>query len=142
MKKLTKKLHFPTFFTNFDQKRVCLPFKKIEFLCNHFINLNESKFMLSKLNSISLIRKFGPIYWSNREAINLQREVRLFSGRRKHFLCSLWLKFIWQGFLNKNVHYLCYLHTLFLPFWNSIRAPEVRYRQQMYSKLLNLAVAL
>ncbi len=36
-------------------------FLKVKFLCNYFINLNESKVMLSELNSISLIKRFCPI---------------------------------------------------------------------------------
>ena len=50
------KLNLPTF----RSKNVSLHLKN-EFLCNYFIHFNESKFMSTELNRISLIRKFCPI---------------------------------------------------------------------------------
>jgi hypothetical protein len=59
--KVNKKISFAHFLQILIKKKVCLHFLKIEFLCNHFINLNESKFMLSELSIISLIRKCWPV---------------------------------------------------------------------------------
>jgi len=106
--KVNKKTSFPHFLLILTKKEFVYPLK-IEFLCNHFIILNESKFMLSKLNSISLIRKFGPIYWSNREAINFQREVRLFFVSEEAFSMKSLIKIYLLGFSKQK----CTLPLLF-----------------------------
>jgi len=44
--------------------------------------------MLSELNSISLIRQFCPIQWSNCEVINFQRKKRLFFGSEEVYFST------------------------------------------------------